>query len=401
MRAIVLIIDALGIGEMPDVEATRPRDKGANTLLHIAQAADNLSLPNLEKLGLGNLIQFPHLNPVGYKALASWGKCLLKHVGADTFMGHQELMGSLPLPPQKQLMSDVGPAVHKALENAGYQVEHFSPGTSCLLVNRAVLVADNMETEAGLNINVTANIDRIPFERLVSLGKVVRQVVDVARVIVVGGRGYTLDDIRNHIKTSPEGSIGVDTPGLGVYNEWYVVRHLGKGINLNKQAPTLVKRSGLPVSLIGKAADVVQCEGGKQLPMVNTAKVFELINSEFFKMEAGLIVANVQETDLAGHEQDAFRWAALLNLIDHEVGALIERLTLHDVLILTGDHGNDPTIGHSEHTREMTPFLFYGKHYLPQPIGERATLADVGATVADLFRVGPTEYGTSILNLIR
>ena len=397
MRAVVLIIDGLGMGAMPNVVRTRPQDEGSHTLLHIAQTMNGLTLPNLQELGLGNLAQVPGLKAVGTKAKAAYGLCDLQHTGADTYMGHQELMGTIPQPPLNQLLEAVGGNVRQALEQQGHKVDLLIPGGSCLLVDEIAVVHDNMETDPGLNINLTANLDDISLEALTKIGQIVRDVVDVARVIVVGGRGYTVEDMRDHLKVHPQGAVGLDTPGLGVYDQWYQVRHLGKGIRVEAQAPSLVKQSGLPVALIGKAADVVTCPDSCQLPMVDTTQVFELIYKSLAEMEAGLVVANVQETDLAGHEQDANRWEHLLTLVDQGVGRLVALCRPDDTLIITGDHGNDPTIGHSNHTRERTPFLLYGEQHPVRDLGIRETLADVGATVADLFSVGSTEHGQSVL----
>ena len=133
MRVVVLIVDGLGIGEMDDVARVRPQDIGANTLLHVAQSNPKLELPNLERLGLGNLCATPSIRPVGDDALGSYGVCRLQHSGADSFMGHQELMGTIPLPSKNQLMREVGRQVQITLEAKGYRVAPLADGVSCLL----------------------------------------------------------------------------------------------------------------------------------------------------------------------------------------------------------------------------------------------------------------------------
>jgi phosphopentomutase len=310
-------------------------------------------------------------------------------------------MGSVAPRAVPHIMREIGPRVAQALEMHGSRTRLLTPDATCLLVDEVAVVHDNMENEPGLNINLTANLDDISFDDLTRMGEVVRQAIDVARVIVVGGRGYSVDDMRHHLKRHPDGAVGIDTPSLGVYDEHYQVRHLGLAARIDKQAPGLVKAAGFPVVLIGKAADVVQCPGSPSFPVVDTREVFALVREWLAGMESGLVVANVQETDLAGHEQSPGRWAALLALIDDEVGQLVKDNRPSDVLIISGDHGNDPTIGHSQHTREYTPFLMYGGNYPPTDLGERSTAADVGATVAELFSVGPTEAGSSVLYAIQ
>ena len=165
--------------------------------------------------------------------------------------------------------------------------------------------------------------------------------------------------MRQSLKRHPSGAVGLDTPGLGVYDEWFQVRHIGKGIRIEAQAPSLVAQQNLPVVLIGKAADVITCLGSKLLPMVDTQQVLQLVQSELSQMAAGLIVPMYRKRIWQGYEQDASRWAQLLAFIDGAVGQLISMLQSEDVLIVTGDHGNDPTSGRSDHTREKTPFLLY------------------------------------------
>src|SRR5687767_8764523 len=113
VRATILVLDGLGVGAMHDVEETRPQDRGANTLVHTAERVGGLRLPTLERVGLGNVAPAPFLLHVGSAALASYGACRLGYAGADTYMGHQEIMGSLLAPPSKQLMREVGPAVRE------------------------------------------------------------------------------------------------------------------------------------------------------------------------------------------------------------------------------------------------------------------------------------------------
>lgn len=115
----------------------------------------------------------------------------------------------------------------------------------------------------------------------------------------------------------------------------------------------------------------------------------------------GFICLNIQETDLAGHAQDVQRYAHLLELSDAYIGKIIEAMTVGDRLIVMADHGNDPTIGHSNHTRECVPLLVYGKELSNAFLGERETMADVASTVADYFGVTQPEHGQSFLRCFK
>ena len=390
-RVVVLVLDGLGLGAMPDAP---PEDRGSNTLRHVDAAAGGLRLPTLESLGLGNLTDAAGVAAVD-EPRAALGRCALRHPGADTFMGHQELMGGSLDNVQLRLLSEVQSQVERALREDGRAVEPLMPDRSPLLVDGCVLVADNIEARPRLNINVTASLDDVSFEELTRIGEIVRNVTPVPRVIVVGGRGYDIDAIRAHVKERTPGQIGVDTPELGVYDEHYQVRHLGLDFAAAEQAPSRALAAGHEVVLLGKAADVVHCEGAVKDNLVPSEGVMRKTIQHFAAMGHGLVVANVQETDLSGHEQDPQRYAAVLELVDRMLPELLDQLGDGDVLLITGDHGNDPTIGHAQHTREYTPVLAVGPAVRPADIGLRESLADVGATAADLLGVLPIRSGRS------
>lgn len=393
-RIILLIIDGLGIGEMDDVAETRPMDKGANTLKNVIEKANfEVKIPHLNELGLNLLLEKNEPRKEN-GPLASLGKSNLKHFGADTFNGHQELMGTVPPKPEKQLMKDIGKKLAADLKNEGLDIKFPLKDKPFLAVNNQIVIHDNMEGEIGQNINVTATMDEVPFSRIEEIGLIIRKYVKVGRVIVVGGKGFDFNDILNSV-VEREGRIGVDTPGLGVYDENYMVRHIGLGVEPAGQLPTLAKKNGLRVSLIGKAADVVFCKGAKKLNTINTRQVMEDTLDFYKTTKDELIISNVQETDLAGHEQDPDRYGKLLMEIDRGLEKLIREIREEDILIISADHGNDPTIGHGQHTREMVPILFYKKNFPFTWLGKRESLADVAATISSLLKIDPPKDGLS------
>ncbi len=388
-RAVIVVIDGFGIGATPDAG---PADLGMNTLAHVADAAD-LRVPLLASLGLGLLVP-DAVQPVR-EPRAAYGRLMPVHVGADTYMGHQELMGGGLSRVEFRLMEELGDDVAEALRAAGHTVEPLVVGQSMLLVDGVAVVHDNVEARARLNVNVTASLDDIDFEALTEIGLIVRRAINVSRVIVVGSRGYDVDGIRSHIVHRGDGQIGVDTPSLGVYNEHYQVRHLGLDLPIERQLPMRVKDQGGDVILLGKAADVVRCEGATLENIVPTDEVFDAAVRHLDGLSRGLIVANVQETDLAGHEQDAARYARVLETVDARLQELLARLGPDDLLVITADHGNDPTSGSSRHTREYVPVIVFGQQLSPVDLGIRSSLADVGATVAELLGTEPLDSGTS------
>lgn len=429
MRVILLVLDGLGVGEMPDVSRERPQDEGANTLRSLIRNVRHLDLPNLIQLGIGNIIspasfrsgslaprgrrrqgrrrqavmlrgrsdrlqeEFAHPSP-----LASYGRCRLAHTGADSYLGHQEIMGTIPKPPMKTLMVQAADHLEKELAARGHAVRRPLAGTSLLLVDEAVVIGDNLEADPGLNINVTVATDSIDFEEALRIGEVVRESVRVGRVIVFGGPGITPDDILRLVEQRENGQVGVDSPALGVYNEHLQIQHMGYGVDPDRQAASLVSRMGIPVILLGKMADLIVCSGAIKDPIVPTSLVMAALLDFYRRSERGLIAATLQETDLAAHEGDVFRVASVLEEVDKGLGVLLPEIVPGDVLIICADHGNDPQKNVGLHTREETPLLIYRKGQPATSLGVRDTLADIGATIAYLFNAPPTQDGAIIVN---
>lgn len=398
-RAIVLVIDGLGIGAMPDVANVRPRDVGADTLAHVVQAAGGLSLPNLERLGLGTVAPASGLR-VEAHPIAAHGRCALGYAGADTYLGHQVLMGSNVPDAPEELFEVVRDDVAAALRRAGHEVVPASPDVSALLVDGAMIVGDNLESDPLQTYHTVGSLEDLPYERIVEVAQVVRDVARVRRIVAMGGRGFRSADVIRCTERRPTGQCGVNNVALGLYTKQYVVRHLTRGTRPDVQVSTIMRKAGWPVHLIGKVADVVVCEGAQKAPHVPTPDVLEATYQALDAVSHGLIAINVQETDLAGHDQDALRYAQCLRTTDEGIGRILAKLTPRDILMITGDHGNDPTIGHDKHTREFTPLLVYGESVAPIALGQRESLADIGATVAEIFGTAPPEIGTSFLEQV-
>ncbi len=390
-RAVVLVLDSFGIGAMDDCEDYEPGDCVANTFEHIRNKV-MISIPTMYSLGLNQLV-----DGTG-KPKGAYGKSRLAHHGADTYMGHQEIVGSLPKRPAKRLMKDVQEDIATSLLRENFRVTYPFEDLPVLLIDDAIIVADNIESTPGNIINVTADLTKVSFEYALKVGRVVRKVVDTSRVITLGGPHTSVARLLSVVKKGEAGQWGIDSPKAGVYGEDYHVRHLGYGVNVQRQFQTLAE-SKIPVYRIGKTADVLE---GKDLAysIVNTTEVLQQLNEAFSKEKHGAFLVNVQETDLAGHAEDTNWYASLLEEVDNWLEEFIPVLKKNDILIVTADHGNDPTIGHSKHTREYTPLLIAGPKVKTVSIGTRSTMADIGATLSDYFHIEPTEAGTSFLNQI-
>ncbi|MCM2533326.1 phosphopentomutase [Neobacillus pocheonensis] len=392
-RITLLVLDGFGVGAMEDCKKIKPEDVNANTYKHIRETID-LTIPTLYELGLGKIVDH-----VG-EPKAAYGKSNLAHPGADTFMGHQELMGSKPGVPNKRLLKDVGPNIKHVLETKGYEVVYPVQGATVLLVNGSVVIGDNLESQVGNIINVVGDLNRLSWEELTKIGKIVRENVDTSRVIVFGNKKSNIEIILSVVKQKNSVQWGVDAPKANVYGEGYHVLHLGFGVDFEKQFAHMAELNHIPVYRIGKTADVIQANGYKD-PVVNTKEVLETYRELYRKSEDNAVfLVNVQETDLAGHKEDSDWYKEVLEESDQFFASFIPELSEQDVLIITADHGNDPTIGHSNHTREQTPILIVGKNIKPVSIGTRETMADIAATMAEFVGIERPEFGTSFLKEI-
>ncbi|WP_370222829.1 phosphopentomutase [Cytobacillus sp.] len=393
-KAILLVIDSFGIGAMEDCGEFSPSDCMANTYKHIRESVDFLNIPTLYSLGLGTLVdgKAAPANAYGFSALA--------HHGADTYLGHQEIAGSCPKRSNKRLMKDIHRDLAQALTEAGYGVEYPWKDRPVLLVNGACVIGDNLESSLGNIINLTADFNRMPFQELKEVGKIVRQNVDTSRVIAFGGPYTTIEHILSVVHEKNPGQWGVDAPKAKVYGKGYEVYHMGYGVNIDGQFPMIAARCGLKVHRIGKTADVLHGEGPAD-PIVDTERVLRVLEKSYLKeKEDAAFLVNVQETDLAGHAEDAEWYARLLNTTDQWLAEFLPKLAEEDLMIIMADHGNDPTIGHSNHTREYVPILATGKRVKPVNIGKRHSMADVGATFSEFFGLPATEEGESFLGMI-
>lgn len=396
-RFIINVLDSFGVGAMKDVPKVRPADIGANTAKHIIEKVPTIDIPTLEKLGLMNILGF-ETDRLKFSEVANYGKAKLTHHGADSFLGHQEIAGTTPKEPLNQAFNEVIEEVAEHLKAKGYRVRYVGEvgAPNILVVNEVATVGDNLETDLGQVFNVSSALDAISFEEVVAIGKAVREVVKVSRVIAFGGHGIHLENLLSARKVKGQFA-GVDAPASGVYDNDYHVIHLGYGIDPNVQIPTILDRHGISVELFGKAADIIQTSSAKLFPGVATETLYETLLSEMKKNDDGLFFINIQETDLAGHAEDALRYADRLEVSDKKIAEVMAIMNEEDILVVMADHGNDPTIGHSQHTREYVPLLVYSKGITGRNIGERESMADVAATAADFFKVENPQHGCSFL----
>lgn len=383
-RFIIIVIDSFGVGAMDDCAKVRPSDVGANTAAHLIEN-EKLRLKNLESLGLMNAIGF-EIGEMKFAPAPAYAVSRLAHFGADTFQGHQEIMGTKPKAPVFEALADHIDELEKDLLAENYSVKRYSlNGNTALIVNDCIFIGDNMETDAGQVINVSATFAKTTFEETKKVGAIVRRHYKVSRIIALGGEDVDFKKMLASAETKGR-FIGLDTPKSGVYEKGYLVQHIGYGVEPNEQVNKHLNDIGVATYMYGKAADIIANDRGVNFCGVDTAYLLnKLIDDLSVVKKDAFFCLNVQETDLAGHRCDANGYADILKIVDEKLGEILAKLKKDDCLIVMADHGNDPYSGSSLHTRENVPILIKNDNIEKRFYGLRDTMADVGQTAAKYF----------------
>ena len=382
MQVILITLDGCGIGEMPD--AAEYGDVGSNTIANTARALGGLDLPHLQQMGLGNLADIPgvHSNP---NPTASYGVMLEKSRGKDTIIGHWEIAGIITERPFPLYPHGFPPEVIEEFERAiGRGVLGNYPASGTEIIEQ--LGEEHMRTgrpivytSADSVFQIAAHEEIIPVEALYDMCLKAREILtgehNVARVIArpfVGEPG-------SFRRTANRRDFAVKPPRPTILDS--LIEH------------------GFPVIGIGKIGDIFAYQGISE--SVHTESDLDGINRtiEVIKTaEPGLIFTNLVDFDAVyGHRNDPQGLAMNLRQFDGHLPAIQAAMRDDDLLIIAADHGVDPTTPSTDHSREKVPLLVYGPLHSPRNLGERATFADIAATLAALFRVPPWPVGTEFI----
>ncbi len=382
-RVVWIVLDSVGIGAMPD--AADFGDEGSDTLGNIAKHR-KLDLPNLRELGLGNIRRIPGLPPVEHPT-GAYGKCTLASPGKDTTTGHWEMAGILLKKPFPLYPRGFPPEVMEAFETkigrktlgnkaaSGTEIiqemgaEHLRTGSPIVY------------TSADSVFQIAAHESLIPLGELYGMCKIVRGILrggnEVGRVIARPFEG----EPGHFVRTSNRKDYAVPPP---------------QGMLLDQLAAKHV-----PVYTIGKISDIFLDRGISQhVKTKNNEDGMQKTQEAMRKQPNGLIFVNLVDFDQQfGHRNDVAGYAAALEAVDRWLPSLEPEEG--DVVVLTADHGCDPTTPSTDHSREYTPLLAYGPRVRADVnLGTRASLADIGQTVAENF--GTTiPAGTSFLSEIQ
>lgn len=383
-RVIVIVLDSLGIGALPDAAAYG--DEGSDTLGHIATQVP-LRLPVLRSLGVDRLVPLDGAAPG--QPLGAYGRMTEVSAGKDSVTGHWELMGVVLDRPFPTFPSGFAPELITEFER------RIGRGTLGNIVASGTDIIDRLGpehmrtgkpivyTSADSVFQVAAHEEVIPLAEQYRICEIafdlVSRGVGVGRVIArpfVGVPGaFTRTANRHDYALDPTGETLLDR----------------------------LSSDGVAVVSIGKIADLFARRGiPRAVPSSSDADGLDKLSAVMADTPAGLIFVNLVECDSAyGHRNDVAGYAANLERFDAQLGRLLPALRDADLLAVTADHGNDPSTPSTDHSREYVPILLAGSRVRGATnLGTRDTFADLGQTIADNFGVGPLAHGTSFLDEI-
>jgi phosphopentomutase len=369
-RAVIVVLDGVGAGDAPD--AVEYGDEGTNTLGNTARAVGGLDLPNLQNLGLGNVAEIEGV-PAEESPRASHGLMVELSAAKATLAGHWEMMGLIledPLPTYPEGFPEE--IIHRFEEETGRRVIGNRPASGTEIIEE--LGPEQEETGAWIVytsadsvFQIAAHTGVIPLEELYEASEKAHKMliqegqILVERVIARPFHGkagaYERENENRH------------DYGIEPFGETYMDR---------------IKNAGHEVVAVGKIRDIFDGKGitgHLPAPPDDAAKVDAILEA-LGRMDSGLIFANLVDFDARyGHRRDPEGMAANLRRFDDRVPELLEALDGDDLLIITADHGNDPTYSGTDHTRERVPLLVAGEGE-PADLGVRQGFSDVGATAA-------------------
>ena len=393
-RAIVLVLDSLGIGAAADAE--RFGDAGADTLGHVAAARGGLNIPNLAELGLVHAhrastgLDLPELHAPG-SIRASYGYAREQSTGKDTPSGHWEIAG-VPV------RFDFG--YFRERENS------FPPELLARLIERADLPG----VLGNCHASGTEIIARLGSEHVATGKPIVYTSADSVFQIAAHEQAFGLKRLYELCRIAREllmpWNIGrvIARPFIGDAESGFVRTGNRKDYSLAPPAPTMLNRvveAGGEVLAVGKIADIYAHSGiSREIKADGNMALFDATLSALDQADArSLVMTNFVDFDmLYGHRRDPQGYAEALEAFDRRLPELLGKLRDDDLLILTADHGCDPTFAGTEHTRAHVPILALGPRLKPGSIGARETFADIGQTVAEHLNLEPLAEGRSFLH---
>lgn len=385
-RAVVLVLDGTGIGEMPD--AGDYGDKGSDTLGNTARAVNGLFLPNLEKMGLGNIHPIQGVNPVDAPA-ASWGKMSELSRGKDSTTGHWEMMGlistaSMPTFPRGFPVSFIDAfSIECGHTILGNEVASGTEIIQRLGENQVHTTGLIVYTSADSVFQIAAHESAVSVEELYRCCNIARKMLvppdlGVSRVIA---RPFT-GTPGNYTRTSRRQDFSVPPPGETLLDR--------------------LAEKQIPATGVGKIDDLFDHRNLNTVHTGSNTEGMKLVIEKIRKTDRGFIFVNFCDFDSKwGHRNDFRGFAEGLKAFDKWLPKLFSVLQEEDILIITADHGNDPTTPGTDHSREYVPLLVFCPGCSGVNLGVRSTFSDVACTLSEFFKTGVAFPGISFLKEVR
>lgn len=381
-RAIVIVLDSVGIGELPD--AALYEDQGSNTLGNIA-AQVPLKIPHLSALGLSRLLALKGIAPAAAPT-GAFGRMAERSRGKDSVTGHWELMGIV-----LERAFPTFPAGFPAELIAEFEARIGRRSIGNVVASGTAVIDElgprHMETGFPIVYTSADSVFQIAAHEAIVPVPQLYKWCEVAYELTVMGVGL------GRVIARP--FIGLPGAFARTAN-----RH---DYAMPPIAETLLDRlvrHGHHVASVGKVSDLFAGKGiSSSYPTKSDADGVDRIEALMATQDGGLILANLVDFDAVyGHRNDTPGYAANIERFDARLGGLLAKLRDDDLLVITADHGNDPTTPSTDHSREHVPVLLYGKRVKAGvDLGTRSTFADLGQTLADNFQVGSLDHGTSVL----
>jgi len=384
-RITLIVLDSAGVGELPD--ANLFGDEGANTFGHIADATGGLNIPNMELLGIGNLTNIKGVTPETNSG--AYGKMMEMSKGKDTTVGHWEIAGLVRETPFPSYPNGFPDEVIKAIE------EKTGRGILCNLPYSGTKVLEDygkqqkdtgkwiIYTSADPVLQIAANEEDVPIEELYSACResleICKKLSPVARVIArpyIERNGvYTRTSNRHDYAVKPDSETVLDR----------------------------LKQAGYDVIAIGKINDIFAGQGITETKGTNKNNKDGIIKTiTALKEETkGLIFTNLVDFDmLYGHRRDPIGYKNALEEFDSYIPEILDLMADDEILMITADHGCDPTFSGSDHTREYIPILIAGRCVKPVNLGIRNSFTDIASTIEELLtgKQVPGSFAREILN---
>jgi len=386
-RIVIIVLDSVGVGALPDAHLYG--DEGSNTLAHVAQATGGLHMPNMGKLGLGNIIPIQGV-PATPEPQGAWGKMAELSKGKDTTTGHWEIAGlklEAPFPTYPQgFPADI---IHTFEERIGRKTLGNYPASGTAIIEE--LGEEHIKTgypivytSADSVFQIAAHEEIVPLDQLYAWCEIARNLLQgehaVGRVIArpfVGEVGSLKRTANRH------------------------------DYSLSPFQPTILDiltKNNIPVYGVGKISDIFAGRGVSESfsTKSNTGGLDRVVDLMRTRQESCLIFANLVDFDMIwGHRNDVEGYAKGLEEFDARLPEVLDVLGPDDFLFIVADHGCDPTFPGTDHTREYVPLLVTGSSVGSVNLGVRQSFADVAKTVADFFAVDFATVGTSFLSELK